>query len=139
MKIVICGSMAFAREMVKTADKLEKNGHQVVLPRNTKKYASQALAGEISSESAQNKIDYDLIREYYNEIKNADAILVLNITKNGTENYIGGNSFLEMGFAHVLDKLIYLLNDIPDLPYTDEIKAARPIVLNGDLAMITYR
>jgi len=38
-----------------------------------------------------------------------------------------------MGFAHVLHKKIFLLNDIPDLSYTDEISAMRPICLNGKL------
>ena len=55
---------------------------------------------------------------------------------NGIPNYIGGNTFLEMGFAHVLNKKVFLLNNIPAMPYDDEIKDMQPIVLNGDLLKI---
>lgn len=34
----------------------------------------------------------------------SDAILVLNYDKKGIKNYIGGNTLMEMGFAHVHDK-----------------------------------
>ena len=54
-------------------------------------------------------------------IQKSDAILVLNLTKNGIENYIGGNTFLEMGFAHVLEKKIFVYNKLPDVGYKDEI------------------
>ena len=52
------------------------------------------------------------------------------------DNYIGGNSFLEMGFAFVLEKKIYLLNQIPEIGYRDEIEAMNPIMLEGDLNKI---
>jgi predicted RNA-binding protein with PUA domain len=60
----------------------------------------------------------------------------VNIDKGGFSNYIGGNAFLEMGFAHILNKKIFLLNEIPEMIYTDEILAMQPIVLNGDLSKI---
>ena len=41
-----------------------------------------------------------------------------------------------MGFAHVLNKKIFILNDIPEMIYIDEIKAMQPIILNGNLAKI---
>ncbi|MCK5466551.1 hypothetical protein KAI56_03605 [Candidatus Parcubacteria bacterium] len=136
MKIVICGSMAFSKEMVKIANKLKQENYKVILPRNTKEYAEKILTSETSYESTKNKIDNDLIRDYFDEIKNADAVLVINTEKNNIKNYIGGNSFLEMGFAHVLNKKIFLFNDIPEMIYTDEIKAMQPIVLRGDLTKI---
>ncbi len=43
---------------------------------------------------------------------------------------------MELGFAYVNDKKIFLLNPIPDLPYKEEIEAVQPIVLNGDLSKI---
>ena len=133
MKIVICGSMAFSRKMVEIAEKLRQAGHKAVLPRNAKNYADKNLKEEIRSESSENKINHNLIREYYDEIKNSDAVLIINEDKNNIPNYVGGNSFLEIGFAHALNKKIYLLNDLPEMIYTDEIKAMQPIVLNGDL------
>ena len=91
---------------------------------------------EINGDGAFRKIKEDLIKRYYDKIKTCDAILVLNIDKNSIKNYIGGNVFLEMGFAHVLNKPIYLYNDLPDMNYSDELKAMRPIIINGDLKKI---
>ncbi len=136
MKIVICGSMAFSRKMVEIAEKLKQSGYEAILPRNTENYAKESLKDEINSESTENKIKYNLIREYYSEIKNSDAVLIVNEDKNNIPNYIGGNAFLEMGFAHALNKKIYLLNDIPEMVYTDEVKAMQPITLKGDLDKI---
>ncbi|MEK7094820.1 MAG: hypothetical protein AAB886_01805, partial [Patescibacteria group bacterium] len=66
-----------------------------------------------------------------------DAVLALNLDRKGIPNYIGGNTFLELGFAHVLDKKIYLFNPVPDIHFYDtEIIAMRPVILNGDLARI---
>ena len=44
---------------------------------------------------------------------------------------------MEIGFAHVLNQKIFLLNKIPDiLFYRTEIEAVKPIILNGDLNLI---
>lgn len=142
MKIAICGSMAFAREMLSAKKKLEETGHSVVNPPlieefiKTKKLRQRAQRGG-GAEGAKLKKKHDLIRRYYEEIKNADAILVLNYNKNSIENYIGGNSFLEMGFAHVLRKKIYLLNPAPKSSfYYEEVLAMEPTVLKGDLSRV---
>ena len=136
MKIVICGSMTSSKEMVEIANKLRQNNHEVILPHNADKYADGTLAHENSHESTENKIKDDLIRDYYKTIGASDAVLIANYDKNGIENYIGGNSFLELGFAHVLNKPVYLLNPVPVMPYTDEIRAMQPVVLDGDLLKI---
>jgi len=136
MKIAICGSIAFAKEMVDIAKELKQGGHKAILPRNTEKYADGRLVGETSHESIQNKTSNDLIRNYFKVIKDSDAILVVNLNKDGIVNYIGGNSFLEMGFAHILGKPIFLLNKIPEMSYNDEIKAMQPIVIDNNLSKI---
>lgn len=132
--------MAFAKEMKKTKVLLEEMGHQASIPeftdemiKNPEWHESVHRAGE----HHKFKKKYDLIRSHYKKIEKADAILVLNYKKKGVENYIGGNSFLEMGFAHVLNKPIYLMNPLPqNSPYLEEIAAMEPIVLNGDLSQI---
>ncbi|OGF42355.1 hypothetical protein A2555_00185 [Candidatus Falkowbacteria bacterium RIFOXYD2_FULL_39_16] len=136
MKIVICGSMSSACQMVDAKKELLQNNHEVILPKNTEQYAEKVLAEETAHESTKNKIEHDLIRDYFEKIKNADAVLVVNVDKKGISNYIGGNSFLEIGFAHILNKPIFILNDIPEMIYTDEILAMQPVVLNGDLLKI---
>lgn len=137
MKIVVCGSMTFAKEMVETEKELVRRGYEVVLPKFTYDYTDMGASEIVHRESAANKIKHGLIRYYFDEIKNGDAILVLNNERHGIPNYIGGNSLLEMGFAHVLNKKIFLLNPIPEMGYKDEIIAMQPIVLDGDLGKIS--
>ena len=44
---------------------------------------------------------------------------------------------MEMGFAHVNDKKIFLLKPIPEeVSYVDEIKAMADVILDGDLSKI---
>lgn len=136
MKIVICGSMTASKEMLEIEKKLQALSHEVIIPLFTHDYAALDEMDKMHSESAQNKIKYDLIRGYYEKIKNGDAVLVINIERRGIRGYIGGNSFLEMGFAHIFSKPIYLLEDIPDVNYRDEIETMRPIIIYGDLSLI---
>ena len=74
---------------------------------------------------------------HFAKIRESDAILVCNFTKKGIENYIGANTFLEMGYAYSLGLPIYTLNPLPDMPYiNDELKAFNTISLAGDLSKI---
>lgn len=142
MKIAICASLDFTKEIKNIADKLTKKGHEVVIPQT----AEMILEGEVSFEQIMKEkkngeifkraIRQNSIRHHFEKVKEADAILVLNFEKKGIKDYIGGNTFLEMGFAHILDKKIFLLNEIPNMLYTDEIKVMQPMVLNGDLSRI---
>ncbi len=126
--------MRFSEEMVSAADELTGRGHDVRLPQNVDKYRS----GEMSAaENFSEKIDDDLIRKYYRVIGGCDGILIVNPEKDGIDGYVGGNSLIEMAFAHVLDKKIFLLYRIPELSYADEIRAMQPIVLDGDFSMIS--
>jgi len=136
MKISICGSMTVAKEMLEVGEKLVNLGHKVILPAFTEDYSKLKTDEERHNESYQNKINHDLIRGYFDEIKESDAVLVVNLEKKGVKGYIGGNSFLEMGFGHVLNKKIYLLNDIPEMIYKDELIAMQPIIINNDLSLI---
>lgn len=128
MKIVICGSMSSIGYMRDIEKELLRKNHHVTLPK--------IIDGETDRESAKNKLEHDLIRDYFRRIKSADAVLIVNVEKRGIPNYIGGNSFCEMAFAHVLNKKIFLLNDISAMIYTDEIEAMQPVVLNGDFSKI---
>ena len=61
----------------------------------------------------QANIKSQFIDRHLNKIKRSDAILVANYDKKRVKNYIGANTFLEMASSYVLDKPIFLLNDIP--------------------------
>lgn len=144
MKIAICGSLDFTYEIEKIAGRLRNLGFEVTIPISSERI----LRGEFSLEDIKSKketgkfsdyaIKYDSIRAYWKVIDGCGAILVANFDKKGIKNYIGGNSFLEMGFAHVLEKKIFLLNGIPEMIYTDEIKAMQPVVINGNLSKIIF-
>lgn len=136
MQIVICGSMRLSKKMLEIKEELTKLGHFVIIPRHTEEYATLNTSDRIHDESVKNKINHDLIRQHFNEIEKSDAILIINDALKGIPDYVGGNSFLEMGFAHILNKKIYLLNSAPKMSYSDEIIAMRPIVLNGDITKI---
>ena len=133
--------MKFAKEMLAVAGQLEKAGHVCHLPTETEKYVTNekflkksSVGGRIG---AARKIESDLIRKHWHKIQDSDAVLVLNYDKNGVKNYIGGNSFLEMGFAHILNKKIFLLNEVPDSGFIrEEVLAMQPVVLGKNLNLI---
>lgn len=87
-----------------------------------------------SQENADRKKKYDYFRVHYRHILESDAVLIVNETKNGIRNYIGGNVLIEMGQAYVNDKKIFFLHGLPEnMPYQDEILAMDPICLNGEI------
>ena len=136
MKITICGSMAFAKEIIDVKNKLEEMGHICYMPEGVNDYANGIIKEVGGSEGAERKIANNLIFKHYELINNSDAVLVANYDKKGIKNYIGGNSFLEIGFAFILKKPIYLINEIPEMGYKDEIEAMQPIILNGDFSKV---
>lgn len=142
MKITICGSIKFAKELVEIYRELEKLGHQPLMAQGmfdiANGTAEQLVDKENGMENSEIKKKYGVIKWWHNCIKSGDAILVCNFDKNGIKNYIGGNTLMEIGFAYVNDKKIFLFNPIPeDVPYVDEIKAMADTVINGDLTKIS--
>ena len=129
--------MSASKEMLEAERELAILGHTVTLPSFVHEYAEMENPTARLTESSKEKIENDLIRKYYEKIKECDAVLAVNTEKNGIKGYIGGNTFLEIGFAFVLHKPIYLLHDIPTMSYTDEIIAMHPTILRGDLSRIT--
>ena len=135
MKIAICSSISMYKEILRVEKELVDKGHTVDVPEGVK---NPTLIGRESvSEKTNHKIKHDLIRKHYEVIKKNDAILVVNIEKNGIKGYIGGNTFLEIGFAFILNKKIYCLYQLPDLSYSSEIVEMQPIILNGNLDLLS--
>ena len=140
MKITICGSVKFRKEMVEARDRLNEMGYEGIICQVMEDLAlgrNPELLKKIEENHAQAKKDGGYIKWYYNSIVNSDAILVLNYDKGDIKNYVGGNTLMEMAFAHVHDKKIFLLNSAPEISYRDEIIAMDPIILNGDLSKIS--
>jgi hypothetical protein len=136
MKIGVAGSMQFTEKMMDICEQLEKLGHEAFMS----KFAPY-FVGKTDDEKELIKLHQknkkDAIREFWKPMQDADALLVANFDKHGIKNYIGGNAFLEMGFAHVLNQKIFLLHPIPHMPYYEtEIIAMQPVVIDGDLSKI---
>lgn len=142
MKIAICSSLDFVDKIKIVADKLVAMGHEVMLPQT----AEKIYMGEISYEKVMEEksngeivnrgIRQDSLKYYFGKINEAGAILVLNYKKKEIEGYIGGAVFLEMGFAHVLGKKIFLLKNIPKMQYSDEVKMMQPVVIEENFELI---
>ena len=127
--IAICGSMKFAKEMELCRKELQNKGFDVFAPHATVDISGYKESGS-TEEAIERKVQNDYIRAHYNLIKQSEGILVLNYDKNGITNYISGNTLMEMGFAFTMNRDIFLLNGIPDVPYKSEIAAMQPIIIN---------
>lgn len=125
--------MTFVKKILEIKEALEEMEVETFVSNDVLECNKKKTVDKDDFNSSDQKTMKDLIRLYYKEIEKADAILVVNEEKNNIKNYIGANTFLEIGFAHVLEKRIFLLNPIPDITYSDEIVAMKPIVLEGDL------
>ncbi len=139
MKIAICGSIKFAQEMKQVKVQLEQLGHQALLPHSAevgdlKPYWAELRAKDLKEFA---RIKGERITGHFDKIVACDAILVLNYDKEGKRNYIGPNTFLEMGVAFHEKKKIFLLNPIMESDGNyEELLALQPTVLEGDLGKI---
>jgi hypothetical protein len=137
MKIGIVGSMQYTEKMIEVKNKLVELGHDAFLTN-----LASPFIGKTDEEKEKIKLDQkynkDAIREFWNQMQGSDAILVLNLDKNGIKNYIGGNTLMEIGFAHVLNQKIFLYNPIPEISfYKTEIEAVKPKIIDGELEKIS--
>jgi len=165
MKITICGSTAFINEMAEVAKELESLGHEVKFPPLTvinedgrewhtrdyydlkkqmvsKKPLTSPLTPLYELERGTVQDDFfwlnhtERIKNHFNKVEWAEAILVTNYPKNDIEHYIGPNTLMEMGLAFHLDKKIFLLHPIPEVAWKEEILGMRPVAINNNLALI---
>lgn len=141
MKVYVLGSTSFMKEMVATRDQLRELGFDGWIHPNYEAFVRGEKLDQIErvakGEHAAVKRENDYLRVHYKHILESDAVLVVNLKKNGIESYIGGNALIEMGQAYVNDKTIFLLNDIPNMPYAAEIECMDPVCLHGDLKNIS--
>ena len=147
MKITICGSIAFFEEMQEMKIKLESLGHEVKMPPSELKDDNgkdipimeyyKLRKATMNDESWIWNRKEEAMRMHFDKIVWSDAILVLNYDKNNIKDYVGANTFLEMGLAMHLKKKIYLLNSIPEIACKEEILGMRPIIINNNLSEIS--
>jgi len=137
MKITICGSMHFAKEMLEVQRKLGEIGHKAEVPCDTQKFVDEPdFTTDNHEEDYKHCLETDVVRKSFKSIEEGDAILVLNYPKNGVKGYIGASVLMEIGLAYYFHKKIFLLYPLPpinEVKSTHEILIMQPIVLNGDL------
>ena len=135
MKIYICGSMYFSKEMLKTKSELEGLNHIVSVPPDI----NDCLEKPELNMDLEHCFKMNIQEECFKKVAEHDAILILNYEKDGIKGYIGGATLMEIGLAQYLGKRIFLLYPPPkieDQKYSVEIQLAKPIILNGDLNLI---
>ena len=136
MRIGVAGSMQYTEKMLALRDSLIELGHDAFVTSLADPFVGKTDE-EKETIKLEQKFNQDAIREFWNMMQGADALLVANYDKNGIKNYIGGNTLMEIGFAHVLNQKIFLISPIPDIPYyKSEIEAVKPVIINGDLDRI---
>ena len=129
--IALCGSMVHMPLWLSVISRLRDMGFSVSTPELSEPIDWSSMDDE---ETIRQK--GRLVRRHFANIAEAKVVLVCNYEKNGIENYIGSNSFLEMSAGFIYGKPIYLLNDVPRQNNREEILALEPIILNGDLSKI---
>lgn len=130
VKILLHASLDFVENMIIEKNHIESIAElKVVLPELTR---YQHIRDEQGDDKTFTKIKNRLTKDNMNNVEKCDCLLILNYSHRGIDNYIGGNSFLEMIVAFYLNKPIYLLNDIPEnMMYTEEIKSLYPRVVHS--------
>lgn len=132
--------------MIECKEQLEMLGHNVVIP----SFQPVGMDGKTMDQKEFYRLrksgTMDLswfereksraIREHFEKIIQGDVVLIVNEEKNGVAGYIGGNTLMEMALAFHYKKPLYLLNQIPEVAYKEEVIGIAPTVLLGNLALI---
>lgn len=139
MKIMICGSMKYVKEMVKLEQELKALDHNVVLPIGFEKNLEIPNFTDNLEEDLEYCIREDIMRKNFNQISKQDAILVVNKSKHGIDGYLGTAVLMELAIAYFLKKKIFLLHDIPHFNehrWAHEVTIMQPTILKGDILKI---
>jgi len=140
MKITICGSLTFAKEMLQAKEKLEQMGHRVNIPLDALDVASGNHNHDDLEADYQLCMKDNTMRTHFNFIEDSDAVLVLNYDKNNIKGYIGTASLMEIGLAYHLGRKIFLLYPFPshaEQRWAHEVRIIQPTIINGDLTKIS--
>lgn len=118
--------------MFEVEAQLKNRGFNVLLPNVNETGNYDEMMDESEKYSFKNR----MIIDHLNKIRQGDAILIINEKLKEIDNYIGANSFLEMGFAFSLNKKIFFLNNLPDQSNSVEIGGMLPTCLGGNLDLL---
>jgi len=135
MRILIICSKVFYKDIEPIKEKLEKIGHIVELPNSYYEPDAEKKSWELG-EKEHSEFKARMFKMSSERIETMDAVLTLNFDKNGKKNYIGGATFIELYEAFIMNKKIFLYNEIPEGMLYDEISGFSPVILKGDLNLV---
>ncbi len=132
MRVCVCGSMSCIDQIEDLADALRAAGHDVVTP------ARDALDGRWDDLplDAQIATKRRLIDDHLAEIRNADVVLIANLTSSGVQGRVGANALVEAAFARAVDIPVVLLEPAGPQPCRLEILALQNGCLDSQLLTI---
>jgi len=145
MKIVICSSASFYKEILPIQAELEALGHEVVIPITAEQMRN---IGNFRVEDYKTWFDNpedfhkktDLMKRHLKEVEEGDIVLVVNLEKKGVPGYVGGNVLLEMFHGWSNNKPLYILNPVSrELPLYEEVMGMNPVCIEGNLTKIPTR
>ena len=122
--------------MVNLRARLEAMDFAVNIPTSFEEMGLIKYDRYTQEEGKKLKLEHNLIEGYYKKIIESEGILVANYEKRGVEGYIGGNTLIEIGFAYINKRDIFMVNPVPDLQYKAEIEAMQPIIIGKELRSI---
>ena len=136
MKVFVAASSSFWDKLPAIKAKLEKLGHEVMLPSTVEDPGLEERTWQESDEA-----HVRLIRKLFEDSEErvgkwCDAFYLLNYDKHNISGYVGGAALIELYIAHRERKKIFIENDIFPGPMYDEIMGFGPVFVHGDLKMI---
>jgi len=133
-KIMIGGSMTYAKQMKEAKEALKNMGYEVYVPLDT----------EHCIEDPSKKVDVQFMKELgvgrgdAELVAKSDAFIILNYPKHGIEGYIGPGAYRDLSVAWWLKKKVFFL-----FPYDEnqnnhkyEMLGFEPVILDGDIRKI---
>lgn len=122
--------MAVLHVMIELAEQLRAYGLRPVVPEADDDPALWTAEAVTRHKRLVSKLHMDCIRD-----DRTKALLVANLDRHDTDNYIGPNTFAEIAVAFADDRPVYLLQDMPAM-YEDELRAWGVQCLHGDVGRL---
>lgn len=137
MKIAICWSFFFSKEIMDIREHLTTLWHDVLWYEVFLDVLSRVDGTD--ERYSDIEVERQAMIQHHDSVATSDAILVCNFDKNEIPGYIWWSTLMEIGIAYHLKKKIFILNTLPNdkqLKYIQEIILVQPTIINWDLSKI---
>lgn len=135
-RVFLISSKQCYKDLEEIAKSLIKLDYEIVYPNCMDNFNLEDNYRENEFEHSRWK--KEMFQESIAKIKYSDMLLVVNNNIEGRiPHYIGGATLLEMYEGFRQNKPVYVLNELPDCPYRDELIGVTTRVINGDFSQMT--